>query len=191
MQSALNTPPVTSSNLEMDQTFNVVTAYEDFDTGTHAKKTYDFLVENLRPESQFTNQMWKFDVLTIPKLREIAVKDALEADIIIISTHGGAELPVQIRDWIESWLLQKSGAIALVALFDCPPEHTGPIRAYLAEVAKRGEMELFAQPDHWPGRLLQLGHSSHPISLRTERALSTLMAVADRDEPALRWGLNE
>jgi len=43
--------------------FNVVIAYEDFETGKTCEGTYDFLVNNLRHECRFENQMWKFDVL--------------------------------------------------------------------------------------------------------------------------------
>ena len=41
----------------------------------------------------FTNQMWKFDILGNAKMREMAVKDAEEADLIIISTHGTENCP--------------------------------------------------------------------------------------------------
>jgi len=58
----------------------VVIAYEDFETGKQAKRTFDFLAEQLKDECQFTNQMWKFDVLNIPKLREMAAKDAAGAE---------------------------------------------------------------------------------------------------------------
>src|SRR5581483_4358351 len=50
--------------------FNVVIAYEDFAAGRHAKETYDYLVRSLGRELAFDNQMWKFDVLGHPKLRD-------------------------------------------------------------------------------------------------------------------------
>ena len=90
MQSSLAIAPMKPSDLEANPMFNVVIAYEDFETGKRAKKTYDFLVENLGHDARFSNQMWKFDVLTIPKLREMAAKDATAADIIIISCHGAS-----------------------------------------------------------------------------------------------------
>src|SRR5690348_11522751 len=105
MQHTLSFSPVAASGLEAGPAFNVVIAYEDFETGTHAKKTYDFLADTLGQDCHFTNQMWKFDVLSLPKLREIAVKDAVHADIIIISSHGD-ELPAHVQAWIESWLME-------------------------------------------------------------------------------------
>ena len=144
-----------TSDLDVNPTFNVVIAYEDFDTGKHAKKTYDFLVESLGRECRFTNQMWKFERPEHPQAPEMAAKDAVMADIIIISCHGGDELPEFVQAWIESWVAEKDSAHALVALLHCPHEDflkTRQIRAYLADVAEKAGMEFFAQPDDWPSR---------------------------------------
>ena len=138
-----------SSNLDLNPTFDVVVAYEDFETGKHAKRTYDFLTEHLSGECTFTNQMWKFDVLAIPNLRQMAAQDAAKADIVIISCHGLTELPMEVKAWIELWVNDESHPVALVALFD---ENTGSnaqtqaIRNYLEQIALRGGMEFFAQP---------------------------------------------
>ena len=51
--------------MEINPTFNVVMAYEDFDTGKRAMRTYDYLVQHLGDECLFKNQMWKFDVLAV------------------------------------------------------------------------------------------------------------------------------
>ncbi|MGO9200460.1 MAG: hypothetical protein ACLQM8_07960 [Limisphaerales bacterium] len=195
MQSLSTSAVLGASDLDAHPSFNVVIAYEDFDTGKHARKTYDFLVENLGQECQFANQMWKFDVLRIPALREMAANDATLADVIIISCHGGDELPGSVKAWIESWLAQKVNPIALVALFDCPPEEfpkTQGIRTYLANAARKGGIEFFAQPDEWPDRrngdgLLPFRHDPGLHG----RTMSTLAGVAQQDPGFLRWGINE
>jgi hypothetical protein len=65
------------------------------------------------------------------------------------------------------------------------------LRAYLAEVAKSGGMEFFAQPDQWPGRV----QSNEPFSLQdsgvTNRTLSTLAGAVHREQTFPRWGINE
>jgi hypothetical protein len=196
MRETLSLPPCPSNPLEFESNpvFNVLITYEDFETGKHAKRTYDFLVENLGRDCQMTNQMWKFDVLSIPKLREIAVRDATQADIVIISSHG-LELPEQVGKWVESWLMEGTGALALVALFDRPePAASGSVsvREYLAGVAKRGHMEFFAQPDEWPGSNSQAeAFRLNAGSGVGERTLSTLADVVHRDVVTPRWGLNE
>jgi hypothetical protein len=76
--------------------------------------------------------------------------DAFEADILMISSRGGLGLAAGAKAWIESWLAQGTRAIALVALFGCEVHETQTVRAYLADVARRGCLEFFAQPDQWP-----------------------------------------
>jgi hypothetical protein len=196
MQHTLISPPPASPHLDFNSSpaFNVLIAYEDFETGKHAKKTYDFLVDNLGRDCRFTNQMWKFDVLSIPKLREIAVKDALTADIIILSGHGD-ELPGHVTTWIESWLMEARNALALVALLD-GANTTGrqrcATREYLARVAERGKMEFFAKPQNWADSKYQeeqLLFSRGPDL--NGRTLSALAGVVQRDVSFPRWGINE
>jgi hypothetical protein len=171
---------------------NVVIAYEDFETGKQAKRTYDFLVENLSHGCEFSNQMWKFDVLGIPKLREMAVQDAVAADIIIVSSRGMNDLPVEVRLWIESWLNQQPHALALVALFDAESNQAQPVRDYLAAVAKQGQMEFFAQPDSSPGKNAAPESLSYPLGKRdSNRTFSTLAGAMQCGPDFPRWGINE
>ncbi|MGA2863823.1 MAG: hypothetical protein ABSF95_04985 [Verrucomicrobiota bacterium] len=195
MQYRLTSPTLGASGLDANPNFNVVIAYEDFEAGKHARKTYDFLVENLGRELQFTNQMWRFDVLSIPKLRELAATGAAQADLIVISSHGSGELPGPVTAWIESWLGRQCHGLALVALFDCPREEsqkTRAVRAYLAGVASRGGLEFFGQPDDWPGRRNRGG----PLLFQANpdlggRSLPALAGVAQEGPRFPRWGINE
>ena len=192
MQRTWNYPPFDTST-ETNSQFNVVIAYEDFDTGTHAKKTYDFLVQNLSQECQFSNQMWKFDVLSVPRLREMAAKDALMADIIMVSSHGIGELPLGVKAWVESWVSEPGNASALVALFDGDPgEDTGAVRDYLAGVAARGRLEFFAQPDDWPGNGSSLaGFARHERVHLPKVPFYTIAGGIPVDMSFPRWGINE
>lgn len=183
MQHTLSLPPIHVSEPEGNPpVFNVVIAYEDFETGKQAKKVYDFLVENMGEPCEFANQMWKFDVLRIPKLREMAVRDGAAADIILLSCHG-SDLPAPVKQWIEGWLAAESRPLAIVALFAGPAtSEREQTREYLAEVARRGDMEFFAQPGGEPHR------GQIPESLPAlfpnmgERALSTLAGAVQRED---------
>src|SRR4051794_11994615 len=139
-------PPFDSPERDGAASFSVVIVYEDFETGKQAKRTFDFLAEQLKSDCVFTNQMWKFDVLNIPKLREMAAKDAASADIVIISCRARAELAPEVKAWIELWLADENNATALVALLDdstAASLETAALRRYLADVAVRGNMEFF------------------------------------------------
>ena len=192
MTRALNSFPFESSDAEPHQTFNILIAYQNLETGKHAKNTYDFLVKHLGADCQFTNEMWKFEVLSIPHLQEIAAKDAAMADIIMISCDG-TQLPPEVSAWIERWLGQPHHAFALVALFDSPGEEgQTEVRSYLAGVAKRGEMEFFAQPDAGspatnPDELFRFQRQTGV----EENNLPTLIAYDHSETIFPRWGIKE
>lgn len=190
MQNTLSFPPFKSPNTEDSSTFNVVIAYEDFETGKHAKKTYDFLVEHLGDECRFSNQMWKFDVLAVPKLREMAAKDAAAADIIIVSAHGTNEVSRELKAWTESWLKQQSHAIALVGLFDSQEYMDNPTRSYLADAARRAQIEFFSQPGAWPGMEGE-EISSAADRERNNKTFSLLAGVVRQETDVSHWGINE
>lgn len=187
MQNSLPFLPLRPADTEGNSPFNVVIAYEDLETGKHGKKTFDLLVEHLSEECSFNNQMWKFDVLSVPKLREMAAKDAADADIIIISTHGKSDLPDDVKAWIEQGLAGKPRAIALVALFDRDDYVNNPARSYLAGMAQRAHIDFFSQPAQRPkeeGAVFDDWEDSN-------KNLSALVGLAQHDRDASHWGINE
>ena len=191
MKLSAKYPPFRSQENEAEPSFNVVIAYEDFETGKQAKRTFDVLVEQLKNDCRFANQMWKFDVLSIPKLREMAAKDAATADIVIISCRARSELPPEVKAWIELWLAEKNHAIALVALLDNSPGLTlesANLRRYLSAVAVRGGMEFFAQPEDITKSIRS---SNTPVSPPINLALASLARAAERETAFPRWGINE
>jgi hypothetical protein len=189
MQS-LSLPAFGSSDRESNPALNVVIAYEDLETGKRAMKTYEYMVQQLGSQCIFANQMWKFDVLAVPKLKEIAAKDAAAADIIIVSAHESNELPNAVKAWTELWLTYKTGASALVGLFDGEAAEN-PIRTYLAEIARRGKMEFFCQPGAWPGAANTTRSANSFTSPMNEKTFSFL-ANATVEVPSFsHWGINE
>jgi len=150
METMATQPPAASAGRESAPVFSVVSVFEDFNTGKRARRAYEFLAANLTHEWQLISQMWKSELLAIPELREMAAKDAATANLIIVSCRGDRELPAHVKGWIEMWLGCRGDAVALVALFDSPPEQARcalAIQAYLERVAKRGQMEFFTWPD--------------------------------------------
>ena len=188
MQS-LSFPAFGSSEKEVNSALNVVIAYEDLETGKRAMKTYEYMVQQLGDQCLFANQMWKFDVLTVPKLKEIAAKDAAAAEIILISAHEGRELPDQVKSWIELWLSYKTEANALVGLLGTEgPEN--PVRNYLAEVARRAQMEFFCQPGVWPNS--SATRSASTLALPRNDKTFAFLASASQEIPVFpHWGINE
>ena len=134
-------------DLDDKSKFNVVVIYEDGPAGRRAKHFYDKLVHELEDECAFSLQLWSFQVLAIPELRESAIESAAQADFVILSLHGKAGIPVDIREWIETWskLIIGKGS-ALIALVDKSTTRGGTnasALAYLKGIAKRTEVDFF------------------------------------------------
>ncbi len=186
--------PSKPADLESDSAFSVVVAYQDVEMGKHAQGTCDFLMESLAGECRFISKMWRFDALAVPSLRDLAAKDAALADLIFVSSHGREELPADVKAWIELWLGRKSTAFALVGLFgdegkDAALVHS--VQDYLAWVAKRGEMEFFAQPDVWPNDKFQGNRKRPHVPVILPEPMHPVAAVSTKNVNPRYWGLNE
>lgn len=179
---------------EASPTFNVVLVYEDLETGKRAMRTYDFLVEQLGEDCLFANQMWKFDLLTVPKLREMAAHDAATADIVIISAHEGNAVSYEVRDWVDMWTAQDTRNIAIVGLFDSEASIVTPVRDFLEHTAERLGVQFFSQPGVWPEDLEALGAiGKKPISAQPqhEKTFSVLANMVHEQPSISHWGINE
>jgi hypothetical protein len=93
--------------------------------------------------------MWLFNQLCVPGLRAIAAGEAALAQLIIISVHQAESLPDAVKRWIDQWLvLRNNHGIVLLALFNPVYQGvSGTMKAYLQEVAKRGDMELMVKSE--------------------------------------------
>lgn len=192
MRKPSNVPPPIHVNLHSKPVINVVTAYEDFATGQRAIETYSNLVLRLGHEFQFRTNMWKFEVLQQPKLLEMAVQDALDAQIIIVSTHGESELPQPVQDWIQMWASRRDGdACALVALFDCVTParlEVRSIRSHLSRIALAGQMDFFSQPPECAADLDSGMNGEAPDAARRLTSIDGLLA---EEMASSRWRIDE
>jgi hypothetical protein len=124
-----------------------VAIYEDGSTGRRAKRFYDKLILELDDQCDFSLQLWSFQVLAIPELRKSAIESAAQADFVILSLHGKAGLPVDIREWIETWSKLIIGKdLALITLVDKSTVRDGTNASalvYLKRLAKRTKVDFF------------------------------------------------
>ena len=153
MQTTLFPQCQGEEGIDITCNINVVIAFEDAAAGKHATAFYEHLKERLGGEFDITRYQWSFALLGDPAVREAAAHDAGTADIVIIATHGDAELPEDVDLWFQGWIGRNAGPMALVALFDCPArcsESREDLRASLARIAHTGGMDFFAEPDNSP-----------------------------------------
>lgn len=123
-------------------------AYEDFPAGMHALRTFQGLFDGNQKTFEFNmRNIWKFDFLRIPELRESAVTEAARADLIIISMHTPRELPAGVKWWIEAALEQREqDPGALVLMYNKHPAGgavMSPAEAYLMQRARNTGMDFF------------------------------------------------
>jgi hypothetical protein len=131
-----------------NENMNVFVAYEDFSAGARAMAMLKRVGSQCGQRAQLIHMMWRFDILSDESLFELAVSEALAADIIVIATREGRNLPQRIRDWIAHWLLMKDRRpLALVATLDYDslnPVGEGCVLPYLTKLAHYGGMQFFA-----------------------------------------------
>ena len=167
----------------MKRTFNAVMAYEDANTAERAKEAWDHLVStSLRGSYDPGLRLWKFEVLRTPEMRDVAVKDAAQADMILIATRGAGELPEGVKAWIDGWLAQKrqvrDNQSTLAALFNALPRTVGiPALAqfaYLQRAARRGNMDFLVSTFEQSGEAITFSRPqiAEPTRANTDRVVT-------------------
>ena len=134
------------SNGRMMSFSNVVIVYEDLEMGKLASWLCHSLAKEFKVDGELSQELWNFQVLDVAEIHEQAICVAARADLIVISTHGYEELPVEVSSWIEGWVKRRQNHPGtLVALFDelhPPPGARAVIETYLRGVARRGGLEF-------------------------------------------------
>jgi len=130
----------------------VSAVHEDSATGSRASEFCQTLARDLGGQCEIASELWPLTELRTPNLRTIAAREAAAADLVIVSVHHGEALPGEVQSWIDLWLKQKiARPTVLLALFD--PVYvgpSGPIQAFLQEVARKRNMEFLARCEEKP-----------------------------------------
>jgi len=130
----------------------VSAVHEDSATGTRASEFCETLSRSLGGRCEIASELWPLTELRTADLRAIAAREAGAADLVIVSVHHGEALPGEVKSWIDLWLKQKTvRPTVLLALFD--PLYlgtSGPIQAFLQDVARKRNMEFLARSEEKP-----------------------------------------
>ena len=103
------------------------------------------LRKNLGKEFNVNQSVWNVELLKSPKLRVLAAKEAMEADIVFIATEEGMPLEKEVTTWLDLWRKRgRNGGAALVALLKRNSIHDPHIVAdSLLQFAKEAKMDYF------------------------------------------------
>lgn len=126
---------------------NVVIAYADFSSATLAKQILADSLEVLSSHFVVKTTLWKFDLLNLAGLREIATQDATEAQIIIIAADKEYGLPDGAKAWVESCLTNPAvkdvAFVALVKDEQSAPSYDPPLLDGFEEFSGRSRDDFF------------------------------------------------
>src|SRR5262245_38407355 len=176
---------------ESKPTVNFVIVSEDLPCGVLAKHLYDDLLDQMEGELAFTYEVWPYRGLKDPHLRELATRDATEADILIFAVSGREDLPTEVKNWMETWLGLSDRAGALVMLSDQDhgsEQYVESVRSYLQDAATRAGLEFLTNTKASGGDERE-NSLAHNINF-PERAPST-PAKGPSVQASPQWGLNE
>ena len=103
------------------------------------------LRKKLGKDFNVNQSVWNVELLKSPKLRVLAAKEAMEADIVFIATEEGMPLESEVTAWLELWQKRgRTGGAALVALLKRNSIHDPHIVAEtLHQFARRAKMDYF------------------------------------------------
>ncbi|KAB2660674.1 MAG: hypothetical protein DVB31_13635 [Verrucomicrobia bacterium] len=131
----------------------LVVAYDEYEAGNRTRHLTDGLSERARHLPAVDSSVWKFDIIGMPHMLELAVMDAVVADCVVIATGADGELPAAITDWIDGWVRERNGNPAmLMALIgsDEAVEPSAPVIApYLGAIAARAGMKFVCHTGDW------------------------------------------
>jgi hypothetical protein len=109
------------------------------------------LSRSLGGEFEVVQTSWNTELLRNPKLRELAAQDALQSDIVIVSTSEARTVPAELNSWIEMWSGQRTeGPAALVALLgrnEMVRHRDDRVRRSLRQAARRAHMDFFCHTE--------------------------------------------
>src|SRR4051794_38306947 len=101
MRTSVNPGHLPECSSDTKDEIKVLIVYEDFATGQHAMSASKRLFGQLNRDFESQASFWKFDVLRVPTMRQLAAQDAIEADVVVIAAHADQALPTDLKSWLE------------------------------------------------------------------------------------------
>ena len=128
--------------------FRAVVIYDDVRAGARATSTLTALTAEFEGEmAEMRPQLWRFDLLEDPDWSAVALADAINADLLCLSTSGASAFSGTIEDWIKLCIAGKRGTgAAIVALLgsDNLNEPGSPQFQLVQSAAKCAGLDFFA-----------------------------------------------
>ncbi len=157
---------------------------------------YELIVRQLQPDCALRESWWNDHDLANPSVRQWAIEEAAQADLIVVALPGTVDPPWMIRAWVEAWSALRAGhtGALVVVLTGVGPVEARPtaVEQYLRAVAQTARLDFFVTAPPVP-----LAHHLSKPSDAPEKPPIGLpppaytRAVAWETQGVARWGLNE
>jgi hypothetical protein len=133
----------------MKTTWSIVVIYDAPAGREQAMHACDHLVQRFWAESELEVTWWSSAMLERSEMAGKAVEKAIGADLVIFALEPEEELPLCLKDWIETWLSRRGDREgALVDLMSRDTEAinvAGERQMYLRHAAHRGGMDYLTR----------------------------------------------
>jgi hypothetical protein len=179
---------------EANEPLAMVVIYEDFATRTKAFEIYERLVNFNDKDVRFDATWWKSDHLRHPDVFFEAVAAARRADLLIVSIHAEAELPIPVKEWISCWVNRRQKLDGALAVLVSQRPNGAPLycraESFLKAVANEAGMDFFSNTF-----VVSYGEQSHSIEefLQTRELVTApvLDEMLMTSAAVSHWGINE
>ena len=135
----------TESGASRSRNFKVVVAFDDSATSSPALKTCEYVIQQLGEDIQVRRKVVDLNQVSTPQRRAAAARDAAKADMVIVGTRDGADLPGPMEAWMGQWTAKRStNEGALVVILNRSSNSTRGVKDRLASVARQAHMDFFS-----------------------------------------------
>jgi hypothetical protein len=193
MNTVLNPLPTVARHTQFIPTIRIVIIYENGGAALRAKTVLDAVADRFRDQFVFDIGLWSFDMLKLSRVRNIAMQEASESDLVFISIENDARIPAEVLYGITAWRPLEGEHPSTVALlwYDQGeraariPVNYSDLRA-LAE--KKG-MSLFGGDMEWAEE--NIAAEVRKLAMRTAEGKPVTAFQHEQSYIEMEWGIND
>jgi hypothetical protein len=153
MQQTFHPHPFSAALAQCEPTFKLFIACEDNAAFFQARKVEGQVRALCGADLKVSRVFWSFSLLRHVQLRQHAVKEAGEAQLIIVSLSKSADLPGHVKSLLESLPVRaetsQAALVALVDLEENPMAEAAALLPYLRRIADARGLDFFCNKSGW------------------------------------------
>jgi len=85
----------------------VALAYQDLHTGLRARQFLYHILEECQMQVEFNLTLWNLALFHLPEIREQAVSNTCNANLVLVSVRGDAALEADTESWLNQWIARR------------------------------------------------------------------------------------